>query len=243
MACVWRLSSQATVSASCSRCSARSVMSAKLPMGVATMYKGGGVYCCAAAASRAAPRAEAKEALNEIPRIPWKETTGSSARTGPCAPQRTHCQRARPGRRGPGPGPSASRRSATGGAQLSDARARRRRDRPGAARPGPHPGVRRSAQPHPRRLWPGRRGRGGGEIDLVLRDRDRTLVFVEVRNRTHGAFGGAGGSIGATKQRRIIFAAQHYLRRLPAPPPCRFDVVLVQEQEPVQWIKAAFDAQ
>lgn len=86
-------------------------------------------------------------------------------------------------------------------------------------------------------------GRGGGEIDLVLRERDRTLVFVEVRNRSHGAFGGAGGSIGATKQRHIIFAAQHYLLRLPAPPPCRFDVVLVQEQEPVQWIKAAFEAQ
>ena len=83
-------------------------------------------------------------------------------------------------------------------------------------------------------------GRGGGEIDLVMRDRDGTLVFVEVRSRASNAFGGAGASIGAIKQRRIVFAARHYLMRLPAPPPCRFDVVLVDAS--VQWLQAAFDA-
>ena len=84
-------------------------------------------------------------------------------------------------------------------------------------------------------------GRGGGEIDLVMRDRDGTLVFVEVRSRAGAAFGGAGASISATKQQRIIFAARHYLLRLPSPPPCRFDVVLVEAS--IQWIRAAFDAQ
>ena len=84
-------------------------------------------------------------------------------------------------------------------------------------------------------------GRGGGEIDLVMRERDGTLVFVEVRSRSGSAFGGAGASISATKQQRIIFAARHYLLRLAAPPPCRFDVVLVEAS--VQWLKAAFDAQ
>jgi putative endonuclease len=84
-------------------------------------------------------------------------------------------------------------------------------------------------------------GRGGGEIDLVMRDRDGTLVFVEVRSRASSAFGGAGGSISQTKQHRIIFAARHYLLRLPSPPPCRFDVVLVEDS--VQWLKAAFDAE
>src|SRR3989344_1194815 len=34
-------------------------------------------------------------------------------------------------------------------------------------------------------------GRGGGEIDLVMRERDGTLVFVEVRSRAGSAFGGA----------------------------------------------------
>lgn len=84
-------------------------------------------------------------------------------------------------------------------------------------------------------------GRGGGEIDLVMRDRDGTLVFVEVRSRASTSFGGAGASIGAAKQQRIVFAARHYLLRLPSPPPCRFDVVLVEES--VQWLQAAFDAQ
>lgn len=83
-------------------------------------------------------------------------------------------------------------------------------------------------------------GRGGGEIDLIMRDRDGTLVFVEVRQRASNSHGGAGGSITGTKQRRIIFAARHYISRLRAVPPCRFDVVLVEER--IQWLRAAFDA-
>ncbi|MBI2772522.1 MAG: YraN family protein [Burkholderiales bacterium] len=84
-------------------------------------------------------------------------------------------------------------------------------------------------------------GRGGGEIDLLMREPDGTLVFVEVRRRTTSAFGGAAASVGGIKQRRIIFAARHYLMRLAQLPPCRFDVVGVQAGQ-VEWIKAAFDA-
>ncbi|KAF1048906.1 YraN family protein [Xylophilus sp.] len=86
-------------------------------------------------------------------------------------------------------------------------------------------------------------GRGGGEIDLVLRDpRDGTLVFVEVRARRSRGQGGAAASIGTAKQRRIVFAAQHYLLRLGGtPPPCRFDAVLV-EGDAIEWLRAAFDA-
>ena len=83
-------------------------------------------------------------------------------------------------------------------------------------------------------------GRGGGEIDLIMRERDGTLVFVEVRQRASGSHGGAGASITGLKQHRIIFAARHYLSRLRTMPPCRFDVVLVQER--IEWLKAAFDA-
>ena len=35
-------------------------------------------------------------------------------------------------------------------------------------------------------------GRGGGEIDLIMRQADATLVFVEVRARTSSTFGGVG---------------------------------------------------
>lgn len=84
-------------------------------------------------------------------------------------------------------------------------------------------------------------GRGGGEIDLVMRARDGTVVFIEVRQRATQTHGGAGASITPVKQRRIVFAAQHFLARLAHTPPCRFDVVLV-EGEQIQWLSAAFDA-
>ena len=84
-------------------------------------------------------------------------------------------------------------------------------------------------------------GRGGGEIDLIMRDpRDGTLVFVEVRQRSTASHGGAGGSITGVKQRRIVFAARHYLNGLRTLPPCRFDVVLVEER--ITWLQGAFDA-
>ncbi|MES2402166.1 MAG: YraN family protein [Pseudomonadota bacterium] len=84
-------------------------------------------------------------------------------------------------------------------------------------------------------------GRGGGEIDLIMRDADGTLVFVEVRRRAGQSHGGAAASIGNIKQQRIIFAARNYLIRFTSPPPCRFDVVLV-EGAAIEWLRAAFDA-
>lgn len=84
-------------------------------------------------------------------------------------------------------------------------------------------------------------GRGGGEIDLIMHAPDGTTVFVEVRQRKSASHGGAAASISAVKQRRIIFAARHYLMRLRTPPPCRFDVVLV-EPTGTQWLQAAFEA-
>jgi putative endonuclease len=91
-------------------------------------------------------------------------------------------------------------------------------------------------------------GRGGGEVDLVMRAPDGTLVFVEVRQRKSKSHGGAAASIGATKRRRIVFAARHYLMRFASPPPCRFDVVLVHgslespEAVEIEWLRGAFDA-
>lgn len=84
-------------------------------------------------------------------------------------------------------------------------------------------------------------GRGGGEIDLIMATPDGTTVFVEVRSRASSTHGGAAASISFFKQRRIVFAARHYLNRLQRMPPCRFDVVLVEPQG-VQWLQAAFDA-
>jgi putative endonuclease len=84
-------------------------------------------------------------------------------------------------------------------------------------------------------------GRGGGEIDLIMRAPDGTLVFVEVRLRHSPRYGGALASVTASKRSRIVWAARHYLRRYAVPPPCRFDVVGLDGHE-VLWIQGAFDA-
>jgi len=86
------------------------------------------------------------------------------------------------------------------------------------------------------------RSRRGGEIDLILRDRDGTLVFVEVRARRDTSAGGAAASIGAAKRARLVYAARTYVARLDRLPPCRFDVVAI-DGDRVQWLRAAFDAE
>lgn len=82
-----------------------------------------------------------------------------------------------------------------------------------------------------------------GEIDIIARDGD-TLVFVEVRLRKGGAFGGAAASITAAKQARIVAAAGLYLARLAHAPPCRFDAVLFDALAPgrIEWLRDAFGA-
>jgi putative endonuclease len=80
-----------------------------------------------------------------------------------------------------------------------------------------------------------------GEIDLIMQD-GAALVFVEVRMRKNGGFGGAAASIGHAKQRRIIAAAQHYLSGLRTLPACRFDAVLLNDlnESGIEWIRDAF---
>lgn len=84
-------------------------------------------------------------------------------------------------------------------------------------------------------------GARGGEIDLILRDTDGTLVFCEVRARRNARHGGAAATVGVAKQRALIYAAQHFLMSLPRLPPCRFDVLAV-DGEQVEWLRGAFDA-
>jgi len=81
----------------------------------------------------------------------------------------------------------------------------------------------------------------GGEIDLILRERDGTLVFVEVRARADARHGGAAASVGAAKRASLILAARHYLLRLATAPACRFDVVAIDGGD-LQWHRGAFDA-
>lgn len=80
-----------------------------------------------------------------------------------------------------------------------------------------------------------------GEIDLIMIDGDE-WVFVEVRQRSSSAFGGAVASISAAKQRRIRLQAQLFLKRRFGDrpwPPCRFDVCAIEAGN-INWLRGAF---
>lgn len=81
-----------------------------------------------------------------------------------------------------------------------------------------------------------------GEIDLIMQDGE-ILVFVEVRYRNSDKFGGAAASVNHQKQQKIIRSAEHYLQKnYRQPPTCRIDVVAIDKNRKIDWIKNAIEA-
>jgi len=80
-----------------------------------------------------------------------------------------------------------------------------------------------------------------GEIDIVARDK-QTVVFIEVRRRSHGQYGSGFDSVDYRKQQKLIRTAQAYLqkRKLFDQHPCRFDIVSLRSLTDMHWIKDAF---
>lgn len=80
-----------------------------------------------------------------------------------------------------------------------------------------------------------------GEIDLVMRE-GAVLVFVEVRARARGRYGGAAASVGPAKRLRLARTAAYFLRTCwkGPPPACRFDVLAFEADAPPRWIRHAF---
>jgi len=84
-----------------------------------------------------------------------------------------------------------------------------------------------------------------GELDLVCLD-DGVLVVIEVRQRGSAEFGGALGSVTWSKQRKIIRAAQFFLRheRHWRNLSMRFDVLAIEGlpdgAHRIDWVKDAF---
>ena len=80
-----------------------------------------------------------------------------------------------------------------------------------------------------------------GEIDLIMRN-GQTLVFVEVRYRSHDYFGGVSASVTPAKQQKLRRAALCYLqaqRLNEAQQPCRFDLIAYEGLE-LHWLQNAF---
>jgi putative endonuclease len=93
----------------------------------------------------------------------------------------------------------------------------------------------------------GRRLRGG-ELDLVAVDRQRTIVFVEVKTRDSQEAGHPAEAVNPNKQRRltrlaVTFLKRHGLLEYPA----RFDVIAItwpegQRRPTIEHFPNAFEA-
>ncbi|MBY5923212.1 YraN family protein [Ferrimonas balearica] len=78
-----------------------------------------------------------------------------------------------------------------------------------------------------------------GELDLIMRQGD-TLVFVEVKYRRAGGFGGAIAAVTPQKQQKLRLTANWYLQQQGlSQSPCRFDVLAI-DGDTINWIQNAF---
>ena len=81
-----------------------------------------------------------------------------------------------------------------------------------------------------------------GEIDIVARD-GTTTVFIEVKSRLSGDFGGGVDAVTAWKQRKVTRMAIDYLARHGLHDrPCRFDVVTVDVIDGQPQVEVYMDA-
>ncbi|MDR2104433.1 MAG: YraN family protein [Deferribacteraceae bacterium] len=79
-----------------------------------------------------------------------------------------------------------------------------------------------------------------GEVDIIA-EIDNILVFIEVKRRVGELFGKGYEAVRGLKKRRIIRTAQVYLNTLSSTPPCRFDVISIDDGA-ITHIENAFTA-
>ena len=81
-----------------------------------------------------------------------------------------------------------------------------------------------------------------GEIDIIAR-KENLIIFVEVKSRKTGKFGGALYSINNRKKNTIKKIAEQYLTAnqslLPNDYTCRFDLISI-ENEKLEWLEDIF---
>ena len=81
-----------------------------------------------------------------------------------------------------------------------------------------------------------------GEIDIIARDKEE-LVFAEVKYRKNRLYGGAEYAISEAKKQKIRKVAQWFMAQnhlLPDETFCRFDAVLIDENDRVTHIPNAW---
>ena len=80
-----------------------------------------------------------------------------------------------------------------------------------------------------------------GEIDLIAME-DDVLVFVEVRKRSHQAFADGAESITRRKRQRLLRTAEAYLQQRRWRGPVRFDVIVMDARDRIEWLQDAIQA-
>lgn len=84
-----------------------------------------------------------------------------------------------------------------------------------------------------------------GEIDLIMQDTKKCIVFIEVRFRSSEHYGGAAASVDYRKQAKLIKCANQFIASRLTDQPMRFDVVAISPAKnnayTIQWLTNAFD--
>lgn len=76
-----------------------------------------------------------------------------------------------------------------------------------------------------------------GEIDLIVKN-GNMILFVEVKYRKNGRFGGAAYSISPSKLLKLQRSVEYYLQQHGMTNrPCRLDAVLIEGSSPPQWVQ------
>lgn len=79
-----------------------------------------------------------------------------------------------------------------------------------------------------------------GEIDIIALDAQKTLIFVEVKQRANATFGGGVAAVNIAKQKRIALAAIFYIKKnKPVYKGIRFDIISITGDN-LEHIKNAF---
>lgn len=87
-----------------------------------------------------------------------------------------------------------------------------------------------------------------GEVDLIVREPDGTLVFCEVKTRGVRRIARPAEAVNASKRRKLVLTVQFYLQKTDqSEAPVRFDVAEVTPLDGGRWavhiIKGAFTCQ
>lgn len=72
----------------------------------------------------------------------------------------------------------------------------------------------------------------GGEIDIIA-EKEKTVVFAEVKTRTQEAYGAPAEAVNYYKRENIRKTAQYYIMEKNLDLPCRFDVLEVYVKKSV----------